>query len=252
MLTYNWARYQSHYQYRSQNGATPNGAVQQGVERNGSTANGHGPTSFGRHGHGGYTPVDEPTANGARRRSSWFDVLRHSWQFMQYVWNVPFELERVSFNNIEKLTTALASRNIQVLHNRTIHLCQRPGQPDGVDLHLAGVDDVTEGTPDLCAVLADIPPGAPKILLSHHPDILEDPISRQLDLILSGHTHGGQIVLPWVGAAHTQSIHLSRHEAAGYLRRGNTQVYVSRGIGEGIPLRFGARPQITLLTVMAE
>jgi predicted MPP superfamily phosphohydrolase len=71
-------------------------------------------------------------------------------------------------------------------------------------------------------------------------------------LILAGHTHGGQIVLPWLGAAHTHSEHLHRREAAGYLWRDQTQVYISRGIGEGIPIRFGARPQIALITVLAK
>jgi predicted MPP superfamily phosphohydrolase len=71
-------------------------------------------------------------------------------------------------------------------------------------------------------------------------------------LILAGHTHGGQVVLPFIGAAHTHSEHLQRREAAGYMMRDQTQVYVSRGIGEGIPLRFGARPQIALITVVGE
>jgi predicted MPP superfamily phosphohydrolase len=53
-----------------------------------------------------------------------------------------------------------------------------------------------------------------------------------------------------LGAAHTQTEHLRRHEVSGYLRRGPTQVYITRGIGEGIPVRFGAAPQITLLTVL--
>jgi len=57
-------------------------------------------------------------------------------------------------------------------------------------------------------------------------------------------------VLPLLGAAHTQSEHLRRHEVSGHLRRGNTQVYITRGIGEGIPIRFGAAPQVTLITVL--
>ena len=69
-------------------------------------------------------------------------------------------------------------------------------------------------------------------------------------MVLAGHTHGGQIVLPVIGALHTQTKHLRRREVAGYLRRGKTQVYITRGIGEGIPLRFGAAPQVTLLTLL--
>ena len=139
-----------------------------------------------------------------------------------------------------------------ILENRSIHLSHKPGQPDGVDLYLCGVDDVSEGKPNIKAAMDGIPKDAPTILLSHHPDILDESGFEQADLVLAGHTHGGQIVMPVVGPVHTHSNHLSRKEAAGYLWRGNTQVYVSRGVGEGIPLRFCAKPQITLLTVESD
>jgi len=229
MLSRNWVKYQTQQTAFSQNGSSPSSVF----AHNGDTA-----------------PVAAPLHQ--RRRVSWVDVMRQSWQFAQYVLNVPFELERTHYNDTKRLTSALTGRELHVLHNRAIHLQHRPGQVDGVDLHLVGVDDVSEGAPDLKRALAGIPDDATTILLSHHPDILEEPDSRRVNLILSGHTHGGQISLPWIGAAHTHSLHLSRREAAGYLRRGDTQVYISRGIGEGIPLRFRARPQITLLTVMTE
>lgn len=165
---------------------------------------------------------------------------------------MPFDLKRIHFNDVARLRNTLAEHGLEVLHNRSLHLRHKPGQSDGVDIHLAGVDDVTEGTPDLVQTLRQLPSGEPNILLSHNPDILEEPDSRRADLILAGHTHGGQIVLPWLGAAHTHSEHLKRREAAGYMRRDQTHVYVSRGIGEGIPLRFGARPQIALITVVGE
>ncbi|MCB0189989.1 MAG: metallophosphoesterase [Caldilineaceae bacterium] len=174
------------------------------------------------------------------------------YHFAQFVLNVPFDLKRVHFNDVERLTQALASRGIEILHNRALQLRHKPGQRDGVDLHLAGVDDVTEGTPDLEQTLATFAPDEPNILLSHNPDVLEDPASRRANLILAGHTHGGQVVLRFIGAAHTHSEHLQRRQAAGYMVRDQTQVYVSRGIGEGIPLRFGARPQIALITVVGE
>lgn len=180
------------------------------------------------------------------------NLAKEAVKFARYIMSVPFELERIHNNQTERLTQGLSECNMQLLHNRAIHLCDHPDHPDGVDIYLAGVDDLFEGMPDIHGALADIPADATKILLSHNPDILDDPASRQFDLILSGHTHGGQISLPVVGAAHTQSFHLDRHEAAGYLKRDNTQVYISRGAGEGIPIRFGAKPQITLLTVKGE
>jgi len=174
------------------------------------------------------------------------------YRFAEYVLNVPFDLKRVHFNDVQRLTKALASRGIEILHNQSHHLRHKVGQSDGFDLYFAGVDDVTEGTPNLGQTLGELPRDAPNILLSHNPDILEEPQSRLANLILAGHTHGGQVVLPFIGAAHTHSEHLQRREASGYMLRDQTQVYVSRGIGEGIPLRFGARPQIALITVVGE
>ena len=181
-----------------------------------------------------------------------YENMRELYRFAHYFMNMPFDLKRVHFNDVDRLKQRLAEREMQVLHNESLHIRHKPGQSDGVDIHLAGVDDVSEGTPDLLQALRAIDPSEPNLLLSHNPDILEDAQSRRANVILAGHTHGGQIVLPWIGAAHTHSEHLRRHEAAGYLWRDQTQVYVSRGIGEGIPLRFCARPQIALITIVAE
>jgi predicted MPP superfamily phosphohydrolase len=173
--------------------------------------------------------------------------VRAAYAFGQYVANSPLDLKRTGQNNVTALEAALCVRGFELLHNRYVRLVHPEA---GVDLYMAGVDDVVEGTPQLRQALAEIPYDAPTVLLSHNPDILTDPDIEQVDLVLSGHTHGGQIVLPLVGAVHTQTQHLHRREVSGYLRRGKTQVYITRGIGEGIPLRFGAAPQVTLLTLM--
>jgi predicted MPP superfamily phosphohydrolase len=185
--------------------------------------------------------------NGHRR--TLVEQVRDFYQFGQYFMNKPFVLKRVHFNNKELLRRALADKGVEILNNRSVHLCDRPGEPDGVDLHLAGVDDVCEGWPDVPKALAAVAPDKPTILLSHNPDILQEEGLERADVILCGHTHGGQIVLPWLGPVHTHSDHLARHEVCGYMQRGKTHVYVTRGVGEGIPLRFGARPQITLITI---
>lgn len=177
------------------------------------------------------------------------DYPLHVFRFMRYVLNVPFELETVSRNNTAELVRLLKARGVSILDNRSVHLCQEIEPGRKVDIHLAGVDDVTEGTPKLKDAFANVPHNSPTILLSHNPDILEEPASRRSDLVLSGHTHGGQIRIPIIGAVHTHSAHLGRREAAGFMRRGKTQIHVSRGVGEGIPLRFRARPHITLITV---
>lgn len=173
--------------------------------------------------------------------------LRTLVDFGDYFVNSPFDLKRTGQNDVVALERALAARNVVTLHNRYMRLTE---PRVGVDLYIAGVEDVSEACADVQLALAGVPHDAPTVLLSHNPDILADPAIAQVDLVLAGHTHGGQIVLPWIGPAHTQTNHLRRSEAAGYLRRGNTQVYITRGIGEGIPLRFGASPQVTLITLL--
>lgn len=191
------------------------------------------------------------SGNGAKPRSALTNLVEF-YRFAKYFLNVPFVLKRIHFNDHGRLREALADRGMQVLHNELIHLHHQPDHPDGVDLYLAGVDDVSEGQPDVQKAFANTQGNKPLLLLSHNPDILKETRAWQADVVLSGHTHGGQVTFPWLGAVHTHSAHLRRHEAAGYLRRGKTHVYVTRGVGEGIPLRFRARPQITLVTIRGQ
>jgi len=124
----------------------------------------------------------------------------------------------------------------------------------GADVWFAGapVDD----PPKLAAALATAPDGACKVLLYHYPDpILEVAARGDVDLQLSGHTHGGQVALPFYGALVTVSRHGKRFER-GLYKVGSTQLYVNRGIGmEGGPaprVRFFARPEITLIELAGE
>lgn len=167
-------------------------------------------------------------------------------RYVRYVRNMPLDGRRTGVNDPARLEEGLRQRGLELLHNRAVRL-QRP--QEGLDIYLAGVDDVTEGRPHLGESLRDVPAGAPVVLLSHNPDILVSPQIGRVDLVLSGHTHGGQIRLPIWGPAHTQTEHLPRAEVSGYFRRGRTHVYITRGVGEGIPLRLGCSPQIALITV---
>ena len=87
----------------------------------------------------------------------------------------------------------------------------------------------------------------PTILLSHQPTVLDFEQTKDVSLILSGHTHGGQLNFPLLGAParlFTKDLRYAR----GLFRRGETQLYVSTGTGViGLPLRLGVRPEIAVL-----
>jgi predicted MPP superfamily phosphohydrolase len=178
----------------------------------------------------------------------WTRPLRLPW-FISYVRNTPLDGRRTGHNDSAALVRTLEAAGVTILHNRGVHLFEPENE---LDLYLAGVEDVCEASPHLESALTRAAAAAahsPVVLLSHNPDILVDPRMGEVDVMLAGHTHGGQLVLPLWGPAHTQSQYLARHEVAGYFRRGRTHVYISRGLGEGIPLRWRARPQIALLTL---
>jgi predicted MPP superfamily phosphohydrolase len=129
----------------------------------------------------------------------------------------------VAFNDVPAMNAELQARGIRPLVNQAVHV-----QAAGVDLWVAGVDDLTEGRPDLAATLTGVPEGALLLLLAHNPDIWLDPLVERAALVLSGHTHGGQVRLPGIGAAHTQGTHLSRRRPAGWFQRGDSHVHEPR------------------------
>ncbi len=151
----------------------------------------------------------------------------------------------VGFNDVPAMLAELAARGVEPLVNRAVHV-----RGSGADLWFAGVDDLVEGRPNLAAALADVPDRSALVLLAHNPDTWLDPLAARADLVLAGHTHGGQVRLPLLGAAHTQGTHLPRHQAAGWFQRGQTRLFVSRGLGESIPLRFGVRPEAALIRLI--
>ena len=150
---------------------------------------------------------------------------------------------------------ALAGHNITPLLNRHVTLTR-----GGAQIALAGVDDPVNDRDDLAAALKGIPDDRFTLLLMHSPDGIAEAIVRGVDVVLSGHTHGGQIRLPFFGAPHTHT-HLGRRMSDGYyagarlrraigLRPGRTQLYVTRGLGvSGLALRFLAPPELTILTL---
>ncbi len=144
------------------------------------------------------------------------------------------------------VTDALTTHGIPVLANRSVPL-ERQGQR----IWLAGVEDVLTQRPDLSAALraAVRRDGEPTILLVHEPDFADYAMGQQVDLILSGHTHGGQILLPFLPPLMLPD--MGTKYVHGLFRLGDgMQLYVNRGIGAvTLPFRFRCPPEITAITL---
>ncbi len=140
------------------------------------------------------------------------------------------------------ITRALQAQHIRVLRNA--HHSLRLGT---APLWLVGVDDLWWNGDDLPAALRSIPARDPKILLCHNPLGIHRAATHGIDLVLSGHTHGGQVRLPVVGSVYGRS-KLGRRFVEGWNRLQGTQIYVSRGIGKVlVPLRVACPPEIACL-----
>ncbi|MGH9375189.1 MAG: metallophosphoesterase [Terriglobia bacterium] len=139
----------------------------------------------------------------------------------------------------EEVTRALRAQRIRVLRNS--HYALRSG---GETLWLIGIDDLWFSSDDLPGAMASIPACEPKILLCHNPEGIGSAAKLGIDLMLSGHTHGGQVRLPLLG-----SIFRSKPGfLAGWNQLGETQIYVSRGIGKVLlPVRVACPPEISCL-----
>lgn len=113
-------------------------------------------------------------------------------------------------------------------------------------LHIAGIDNLIFHQARLDLVMEQLPEDGAAVLLAHEPDFADvvAPLGR-FDLQLSGHTHGGQVRLPFIGAV-VGPLHGNRYDA-GLFDVNGMQLYVNRGLGTvSLPVRFRCRPEITV------
>ena len=116
-------------------------------------------------------------------------------------------------------------------------------------LRLAGVDDLWRGRPDVSVALGDMKSTEACVLVSHNPDVAETMLDRRVGLMLSGHTHGGQVSAPGMTNPFVPSRYGDKY-ARGMVDAPTTRVYISRGLGvTGIPVRYNCPPEISLLTL---
>jgi len=125
---------------------------------------------------------------------------------------------------------------------------------DASSIYVIGIDDPMLGRPDMNQSVDGIPAHSYKILLSHAPDLADDAASSNIHLQLSGHSHGGQIKIPFIGALVKPLYAKKYHE--GFYQVGDSSpltLYVNRGIGTTrLPFRFLSPPELTVFTLVSE
>ena len=151
------------------------------------------------------------------------------------------------YTDRELTTRALERHHIPVLNNVNT-LLQRGSD----SLQLVGIDDWSWAGTKWSRAFQCVDQNRPTVLLSHQPNVLDVAETQRVSLILSGHTHGGQISFPIVGGPARLATQDLKY-AHGLFRRGETQLYVSSGTGViGLPVRLGVRPEIAVLRLRRE
>ena len=138
-----------------------------------------------------------------------------------------------------KIQKVLEKNGIKVLRNSNVSVTVGDKK-----IYIAGVEDMTTGYPDLAKAFAEVQ--KPVILLSHQPDIFPK-AWEEANIILAGHTHGGQVVLPGYGALLVPSAYGQKFRA-GYIEEDNKKMIVTKGLGTSIlPVRFNCKPEINVI-----
>ena len=143
-------------------------------------------------------------------------------------------------NVMERANFSLLQNNLQVI------------EKDFDRLNIAGIDDVMLGKPDLYKTLQNANPNLYTILLAHEPDFVEETINYPVDLQLSGHSHGGQIRLPFVGHIYTPD-YAEKYVKGKYDIGSQLTLFVNSGIGTTrLPYRFLCSPEIHIYTLFSK
>lgn len=141
------------------------------------------------------------------------------------------------------IVEVLEAQGMPVLRNRSV-----PLERDGKRLWISGVDDVLVGKPKLDLALKGIPPDEPVVLMAHEPDFADYASTHSVDLQLSGHSHGGQIRIPFLPPPFLPP--LARKYPWGLRQIGRLVLYTNIGIGTvELPMRLGCPPEVTLITL---
>lgn len=149
--------------------------------------------------------------------------------------------------NTEKLIESLKSININLLINESVKITIKK-ESNTNSFYIIGLNDNYLSYDNIFKATNNLNENLPKILLAHSPHIIEKINTEGINLILSGHTHGGQIIFPLIGAIYTNSAYNTKKKYIfGLYTQTNTKMYVNRGIGTSfLPIRLFCKPEITI------
>lgn len=149
------------------------------------------------------------------------------------------------FTNASHVEAVLRRTGIQVLRNRAV-----PFERDAARIWLAGVDDVLAGKDDLDKTLRGVPASEAVVLLAHEPDYADQAAGYPIDLQLSGHSHGGQVRLPFIGAPFLPE--LAVKYPLGLRQVGRLILYTNPGVGTiRVHVRWNCPPEVTIFRLRA-
>lgn len=188
--------------------------------------------------------------DGTRANDGVYAILgNHDYRYLTLWQHFRHEIlgREYQVNEWQKLVACLGRLGIRVLVNEQVLV----RTSTGARIFLEGTDDPVLGSPEISPTSSDYDTSDLKILMSHSPDILysKELEKKRFDVILSGHTHGGQIRLPGIGPLLTGTDRASRREAYGLFdAKDGTRVNVTAGVGHSLlPIRINCEAEIVLI-----
>ena len=143
----------------------------------------------------------------------------------------------------ERVQSALEHHGIRVLEDSSAPIHHGSGE-----FWLTGIRDLWEGRPNIERALQEAPEDSPSIAITHNPDVFPR-VPARVNLVIAGHTHGGQVSIPFIGPVFVPSSYGQRY-AAGHIVENGRHLFVITGLGTSIlPVRFLVPPEISILVL---